>query len=333
MSGRAPRGVAVAGLGRAGTEIVKAVGTMPGLRLVAGVVHSPAKAGQDVGTLAGIDPLGVAATDDLERVLADPRVDAVLHGGLGDPAAVATFVGRCAERGKDAITVSGLVHPRTALDADRWATLRRQAEQGGARIVGTGFNPGFILDVLPVAWGSVVNAIEYVEAIRVSEIRSWGAGIMDELGVGCPVEDVVDRSALSVAESLWVIVDGLGLEVDEVHETVEPYPSGRTRVHHDRTIEPGQSAGFVRRATATRDGRKVAEVAWSAVLELGPEDGIAETARLAIRGDSEVEAEARGTFFGDPYPATAARAVRAVEALALLPPGVYRPDQLPLGAS
>ncbi len=305
---------------------------MPGLRLVAGLVHTPTKAGVDVGTLVGIEPLGVAATDDLERVLADPQVDAVIHGGLGDAAAVAAFVGRCAERGKDAITVSGLVHPRTALGEAAWQRLRVQAERGGGRIVGTGFNPGFILDVLPVAWGSVVNDIRHVEAVRVSEIRSWGAGILDEIGVGQPVDAVVDRSALSVAESLAVIVDGLALDVDEVHETVEPFPSGRVRRHGDRVIGPEQSAGFVRRAVGVRDGRIVAEVSWTAVLELGPEDGIAETARLGIRGDSVVEAEARGTFFGDPYPATAARAVRAVAPLALLPPGVYRPDQLPLGA-
>ncbi|MFA4928874.1 MAG: hypothetical protein WC558_10180, partial [Patulibacter sp.] len=53
-----------------------------------------------------------------------------------------------------------------------------------------------------------------------------------------------------------------------------------------------------------------------------------ETASLRIEGESVVEAEARGTFFGDPYPSTAARAVHSIGPLAAMPPGLYRPDQL-----
>lgn len=325
---RPPLDVAVVGLGRAGVELARAVTAVPHLRLAAGVVSTPAKVGVDVGRLTGTAENGVLATSDLDAVLRDPAIGCVLHAGLGDPSDVAAVLGRCADHGKDAITVSGLVHPRTALGPDGFERLRARAIAGGARLVGTGVNPGFVLDVLPVVWGSMVTQVRHVRAVRVSEIGAWGDGILAELGVGRPVAEVVDVSPLSVAESLAVIVDGLGLEIDAIDEQVRPIAAERRREHGGRAVEVGRCAGFRRIATATAGGTVVAEIEWIALLGMTPDDEHQETASLRIEGESVVEAEARGTFFGDPYPSTAARAVRSIGPLAAMPPGLYRPDQL-----
>ncbi|WP_320670500.1 hypothetical protein [Patulibacter defluvii] len=328
----APRRVAIVGTGRAGREIVRACALAPDVALAAAVVHDRGKLGRDLAQIAGLDAAtGVLATDDLDAVLADPAIDVVLHSGLGDPAAVAAVLGRCADHGKDAVTVSGLVHPGRALGEDGAAALAARAIAGGARLVGTGVNPGFVLDALPVMWGSMVAAPTAVHAQRVSEIRSWGRGILSEIGLGRPVDEVVDVSPLSVAESLAVVVDGLGLAVDEIAETVAPIPAIGRRSHGDLVVEAGRSAGFRRIASAVRDGHAVASIEWIALFCIAPEDGVEERARLRIVGETEVEADARGTFFGDPYPSTAARAVHAAIALRDLPPGLYRPDQLPVG--
>jgi hypothetical protein len=323
--------VAVVGIGRAGSEIVKAVATKRELRLVAGVVRDTAKVGSDVGELAGIRTLGVEATADLDSVLARPDIEVVLHAGLGSAEHVAALIGRIAARGKDTVTVSGLVHPLTALGPERYARLRAAAVGGGARVVGTGVNPGFLLDTLPVAWGSMVTAPSRIHALRVSEIQEWGPGILDELSVGVPIELAEDRSPLSLAESLAVIVDGLGLVVDSFEEQVEPITSTHRRVARGRVVEPGTVAGFRRRAVARRGAGIAVEVEWVALFCIGDEDGVCETASVQIEGDTVIQAEARGTFFGNPYPSTAARAVRAIAPLRVLPPGIYRPDQLAIG--
>jgi len=326
--GRTPIDVAVVGLGRAGVELARAVAADPFLRLAAGVVQSPEKVDVDVGRLTGTAETGVLATADLDAVLRDPAIGCVLHAGLGDPSDVAAVLGRCADHGKDAITVSGLVHPLTALGPVGYERLRSRAIDGGARLVGTGVNPGFVLDVLPVVWGSMVTQVRHVRAVRVSEIGAWGDGILAELGVGRPVAEVVDSSPLSVAESLAVIVDGLGLDVDAIDEQVRPIAADRRREHGTRAVDVGRCAGFRRLATATLRGTVVAEIEWVALLGMTADDEHQETASLRIEGESVVEAEARGTFFGDPYPSTAARAVHSIGPLAAMPPGLYRPDQL-----
>lgn len=323
--------VAVFGTGRAGTEIVRACLERSDLELVAGVTVTPAKEGADLGSLTIGRPLGIPVTADLDTVLARSDVDVVLHTGLGAPIEVADVLGRCADAGKDAITVAGLVHPRTALGAEGADELDRRARAGGGRVVGTGVNPGFLLDALPATWGSMVARVDRVHARRVSDIRNWGQGVLDEeIGVGRPPEEVEGNAALSLDESLALVADALSLRIDATEDLHEPVIAPTPREHGGRRVAPGQTVGFRRRSVGSRAGVPVIEIEWIAIFCLDPEhDGFEESASVVVEGDSTIEATARGTFSGDPYPSTAARALNAIGPLASLPPGLYRPDQLP----
>ncbi|WP_259313015.1 hypothetical protein [Capillimicrobium parvum] len=324
-------GVAVYGTGRAGTEIVRACGLRPDVRVVAGIAATKAKEGADLGAVTVGAPLGVEVTCDLEGVLARPDVDVVLHAGIGTPPEVASLLGRCADAGKDAITVAGLVHPPTALGAEGAAALHGRARDGGARVVGTGVNPGFLLDALPAVWGSMVGRVDRLHARRVGDIRHWGAGALDgEVGLGRPPEEVRGNRALSLDESLALVAEALDLRFDRTEDLHEALPAPNVREHGGRRVAPGRTMGFRRRSIGRRGGDVLAEIEWIAIFCLDPaRDGVEEAATLRIEGDSNVEASASGTFFGDPYPSTAARAVNAIGPLRSLPPGLYRPDELP----
>ena len=100
-------------------------------------------------------------------------------------------------------------------------------------------------------------------------------------------------------------------------------------INHE-AAEPGTTAGFRKRSVGFRDGEPVVEIEWWGVFRIDPEvDGFTEAVRLKIEGDSTIETEARGSFFGDPTFVTAAKALNIVTPLRSLPPGVYRPDQVP----
>ncbi|MGH2945022.1 MAG: hypothetical protein ACRDPC_01920 [Solirubrobacteraceae bacterium] len=331
MSGAPEVGIAVYGTGRAGTEIVRACSLRPRLRLVAGVAVSSAKEGADLGAVTVGEPSGVPVTCDFDAVLARSDVDVLVHAGLGDPHEVAAVLGRSADAGKDAVTVSGLVHPPTALGHDGAARLDARARSGGARLVGTGVNPGFLLDALPAAWATMIARVDRVHARRVSDIRHWGGGVLDEeVGVGRPTEAVAGNRALSLDQSLALIADSLSLELDRVEDVHEAVPAPNRRKYGGRSVARGETVGFRRRSLGYRSGELVAEIEWLAIFCLDPaEDGAEESATLRIDGDSRVEASCGGTFFGDPYPSTAARAVNVIQPLRELPPGLYRPDQIP----
>ncbi|NLT04814.1 MAG: hypothetical protein GXY03_00745 [Solirubrobacterales bacterium] len=329
---RRPARAAVFGTGRSGTEIVRAAALRDDVELVGGVTVSPEKAGADLGELTVGERLGIEVVADLDGLLARADVDVVLHTGVGSNAERAAVLGRCAAAGKDAITVAGMVHPPTAIGAAAAAELDRTAREGGGRIVGTGVNPGLLLDTLPALLGSMATRIDHIHARRVSDIRNWGAGALDtEVGLGLAPEEIRGAAGLALDESLALIGDALGLGLDRIEDVHEPLPAPTAREHAGRRVEVGANNGFRRRALGHRGGAVVAEVEWFAVFCLDPDvDGETDSATVTVTGDATVESSATGTFCGDPYPSTAARALAAIGPLASMPPGLYRPDQIPL---
>jgi hypothetical protein len=326
-----PVRAAVFGTGRIGREVIKGCAEDPGIDVVAAVVTDPAKDGADVGKLAGMPPTGVTATTDLESVLGRPDVDLVFYCGLGDPPAVAEHLGHFAERGKDVITLTGMIHPVAALGEDGAARLHRRAVAGGARVVGAGWNPGFLLDVLPVVWGTSCVRIDRVFAQRVAEMRDWGAGVHEECGIGLPPDQVEDTDSNPLHESVALIADALDIKLDRIDNMHEPYVSSVVREHVGRRVEAGRNAGFHKRSVGISGGHPLIEIEMYGVFCIDPSvDSVAEGAKVVVEGDSTIETEARGNWFGDSYPVTAAKAIRAVRPLATLAPGLYRPDQLPL---
>lgn len=330
-SSRSSVRAALFGTGRIGTEVVRGIRRRPEIELVAAVAVTPEKEGSDLGEVTIGERLGVSVTRDLDRVLRRDDVDVVLHAGLGTPQQVGRFLGHCADAGKDAITVSGLVHPEVALGSEAAQDLHDRACRGQARLVGTGVNPGFVLDSLPAMWGSMVSKVDRVFARRVSEIRQWGEGVLEsEVQLGQPVDQSRANRSFSLNESLAVIVDALGLSVDRTEDIHEPLAALTPRSYGHWSVAAGATVGFRRRSVAYCEDCVIAAVEWTAIFCIDPAvDGTKEEATLRIEGDANVEASATGTFCGDPYPSTAARAINAIAPLLTLPPGLYRPDALP----
>jgi 2,4-diaminopentanoate dehydrogenase len=322
---------AVYGTGRIGREVIKGCLAADDIALVGAVVTDPAKIGKDVGQLAGMPLCGVVASADLEALLNRDDVDLVFYCGLGDPLEVAERLGHIAAAGKDVITVTGLIHPRLALGEDGARQLADSAVRGGARIVGGGWNPGFVLDVLPVVYASSVVRVDRIEARRVAEMREWGAGVHDECGIGLPPEQVTDTNSNPLHESVALIADGVGIALDRIESTHQPWVSSRRREHKGRVVEPGRNAGFHKRSVGIRNGKPVIEVEMIAVFDIdAADDRITEGATITVEGESTVRAEVSGDWFGDSYPVTAAKLIRMAGPLRTLPPGLYRPDQLPV---
>ena len=322
--------VAVFGTGKLGKAIIRGSLNLEMIDVVGAIVVDPEKHGRDLGEIAGVGELGVRATTDLDEVLRRDDVDAIIFAGLGDAQRQAELLGRFADAGKDGITVNGLVHPTTALGEEGARALAERAVAGRARIVASGWNPGFALDVLPAVWGSLCTSFTYVHALRIAEASEWGPGILDECRFGFPPEESPPEKPVSMGEPLAVVGDALGITFDHTEDLHEPYVSPNRREFEGRVIEPGTIAGFRKRSVGFRDGDLVVEVEWWGVFCIDPEvDGFTEAVRLKLEGDSTIEVEARGSFFGDPTLVTAAKALNIVTPLRSLPPGVYRPDQVP----
>ena len=132
-------GAAIWSTGHGGRVIVEAGLTRPWLVFRGGITYDPAKDGLDLGEACGLDVgLDAPVSMDVDAILGRPDIDVVFYAGLGTPTEVAAACLRANRAGKDAITISGLVHPKTILGDGAAAELDLAARAAGHRILGHG---------------------------------------------------------------------------------------------------------------------------------------------------------------------------------------------------
>src|SRR6478609_1817321 len=129
-----PYRVAVWSTGGIGSIAVRAVAENPDMELVGVWVHSAEKSGRDAGELVGLDKLGVAATNDVDALIA-LKPDCVVYAASGperDAAAVPDHV-RLLAAGINVVstTINRLIHPES-FEPDVWRNeLTAAAQEGG----------------------------------------------------------------------------------------------------------------------------------------------------------------------------------------------------------
>src|SRR5262249_46793381 len=155
------------GLGFIGREIAKAAQTSAELRLVGAVDANPSLVGQDLGELLGDPTIQLEVSRDLAAAFGRNRGGVVLHATgsrfpdvleqlLAVVKAGASIVSTCEE-----LAFPYLKYPKLA------AQLDQAAEKAGVSVLGTGVNPGFVLDRLPVTAGQACGPVRRITASRV----------------------------------------------------------------------------------------------------------------------------------------------------------------------
>jgi hypothetical protein len=153
--------------GFVGQEAIKGVLAHPDLELVGTWVHSPEKAGKDVGELCGIGRIGVTATNDVDELLA-LEADCVVYAPV---LASTNTVIRLLESGKNVVTPVGWIYPNAA--TPKLAELEAACRAGNSTLHGTGINPGGITERFPLAVSALCRNIRHVRAEEFSDIRNY----------------------------------------------------------------------------------------------------------------------------------------------------------------
>ncbi len=210
---------ATGGVGRAS---IAGIAAHPELELVGCWVHSADKVGQDAGTLAGIDALGVAATDDVDALLA-LDADCVMYSPvMADPA----LVQRILASGKNVVTPLNWFYPGKRDVAD----LEAACKAGGSTLHGTGIHPGGVTERFPLMVSALTSAITHVRAEEFSDIRTYGAPdvVGDIMLFGKTPEDAASSPMVhflgqGFQQSMDMIADEMGFRIDDEvraqHET------------------------------------------------------------------------------------------------------------------
>ncbi|MGQ9525485.1 MAG: NAD(P)H-dependent amine dehydrogenase family protein [Armatimonadota bacterium] len=316
------------GLGPIGCLMAEMVARREGLELVGAIDIDPEKVSRDVGDVAGLDrPLGVKVSDDAGAVLADTRPDVVLHSTGSYLREVWPQIEAVCTAGANLISTCEELSYPWVRNRDYAQMIDAAAKSHGVTVLGTGVNPGFIMDLMVITLTGLCREVTAVTARRVVNASERRLPLQQKIGAGLSVEEFMKRADaglvrhVGLPESVDMLAAGLGWELDRVEETIEPVVAKSLVVTRHTRVEPGHAAG-VRQVAVGWEG-EMRRVMLELEMYVGaPDPGD----HLYVEGDRHVGAHIRGVH-GDT--ATAAIAVNAVPFVQSAEPGLVSMKDLP----
>lgn len=224
------------GTGNVGRLALSELVANPAFELTGLVVSADEKVGRDAGELAGLDVVtGITATKDLDAALAT-NPDCAVYCAMGDnrmPQAMAD-VYKIAAAGINVVGTSpGVLQYPWGVMPDKYiGPLEEAARQGNSSIYINGVDPGFITDLIPLAFASTCASIEQVRCMEIADYATYdGATVMfDVMGFGQPLDEVpmlFQPGVLSVAWGCAIrqLAAGLNITLDSITESYEREPA------------------------------------------------------------------------------------------------------------
>ena len=230
MSNDAPIKVIQWATGTVGIHAVPGIVAHPDLELVGLWVHSDAKAGQDAGTLCGIDPVGVIATQDVDALLA-LDADVICYTASSDirPDAVVDDLCRMLAGGKNVVGTSfvPLLYPAAAGDGVL-ERLEAACQEGATSFYNSGIDPGFGNAGLAIHLAALCKEVDTIRMMEIVNYATWDNPftMFEIMGFGKP--DPSHSLLLSPGSTtlgwgavLELVAAGIGLHLDELIERHE----------------------------------------------------------------------------------------------------------------
>ena len=324
--------------GGVGVAAIRGVLEHPDLELAGCWVHSPEKAGKDVGEIIdgpGAEPLGVTATNSIDDILA-LDADAVVYAPLlPNPDEVAALL----RSGKNVVTPVGWIYPSER----QAAPLKAAALEGNATLHGTGIAPGGISEKFPLMFSIMSTGVTFVRAEEFSDLRTYeapdvvrhvmGFGEVPEKALSGPMQKLLDGGFI---QAVQMCVDKIGFRAEpkvrssqEIAVATAPIPSPIGE------IEPGQVAGRKFHWEALVDGEPVVRITVNWLLgednldpawTFGPEG---QRYEIEVRGNPDISVSIKGfqSEIGGQGPeygvvGTAAHCVNSIPAVCAAAPGI-----------
>ena len=248
------------GLGPIGAAVAREIAGRPGFKIVGGIDIDAAKVGRDLGDIVGLpNRIGMKVWGDAAAALKKlkphvvvlctsssmkpvmPQIEAVLRARV--PIVATT----------EELAYPGYTHIRQARQVDAWAKKAKVA------VLGTGVNPGFVMDTLPIALTATCQRVDRVTVNRIQDARNRRLPFQQKIGAGLTTEQFQKRvhdgsiKHVGFTESIAMIADSLGWTLDRISDHVEPKLAQVTISSEFLAVDPGYVCGII------QEGHRVSE--------------------------------------------------------------------------
>ncbi len=326
------------GLGAMGSGMARLMLEKAGLKIVAAVDERPDFVGKDLGDVLNVDKkLGIIVTNKPEEVLNKEDVDIVVIATTSWTKEQLPDLRKILKAGINCISIAEEMSDPEAQNPDVSKELDALAKEHAVSILGTGVNPGYVLDLLVVILTGGNHRVDRIEASRVNDLSPYGPTVMKTQGVGTTPEEfragVADGSIVGhvgFPESIHMISQALGLGVDRIEENREPIISKVYRETPHVKVEPGMVAGCAHIGIGYRGDQEVVKLIHPQQIHPHLEDQ--DTGDyINIYGKPEIHMAIKPEVAGGV--ATMGIAVNMIPHLVAATPGLKRMIDLPIPAA
>jgi hypothetical protein len=318
------------GLGPIGAAIVKQVAARPGFKIVGSIDIDPAKVGRDLGDVVGLHKrLGAKVSGDAGKALKSAKPDVVVLCTSSSikkvmPQIEAILAAKIAiVSTTEELSYPGYTHIRQARQ------IHALAKKAKVAVLGTGVNPGFAMDALPIALTAVCERVERVIVNRVQDARIRRLPFQQKIGAGLTTEQfqkkVDDGSVrhVGLTESIAMIADALGWRLDRITDDIQPKLASVTISSEFLAVDPGYVCGIIQDGVGYRNSEPAIKLHMEAYL------GSPETYdSVEIEGSPNLSMKMAGGIHGDI--ATASIIVNSIPKVLQAAPGLHTMRDLAL---
>jgi 4-hydroxy-tetrahydrodipicolinate reductase len=310
------------GLGPIGCAVARQVATRKGFKIAGGIDIDHSKVGQDLGDVIGIGrKLRVRVTNDATGALKHAKPDVVVLCTSSALRAVMPQVETILKAKVPIVsTTEELSYPvgRNRALAKRIDLLAKRAK---VAVLGTGVNPGFVMDALPITLTGVCERVDSIRIDRIQDASVRRLPFQQKIGSGLTTDQflkkVEDQSVrhVGLAESVTMIADALGWKLDRVTDDIKPKIAEHTVESEFLAVDPGYVCGIVQDGIGWKGGKPLITLHMEAYLG-APESYDS----VLIEGTPRVEQKIIGGVHGDI--ATASITVNSIPKVMAAPVGL-----------
>lgn len=320
------------GLGAMGGGMARLLDTKAGVESVAAIDADPNKKGKTMAELLEVKSQALVSDDVAAALKTEADVVIIATGSFTRE--VYPQIEQAANAKKNVICIAeemAFPHQQEPELADK---IHQLALANNVTVLGTGINPGFVLDLLIVAMTGVCYNVTEIKASRINDLSPFGPTVMKTQGVGSTLEEFnagVEAGTIvghvGFPESMAMIAAALGWKLDEIRQTKEPIIAKKYRETPHVKVEPGMVAGCRHIAYGIKDGKTLITLIHP--QQVRPENEGVETGDfIEIKGEPNINLAIQPEIPGGI--GTIALAVNSIPNVINSAPGLVNMTQLPV---
>jgi 4-hydroxy-tetrahydrodipicolinate reductase len=310
------------GLGPIGVMVARQLATRDGFRIVAAVDVDPSKVGCDVAQIAQLPrPLRVKVSPDAPKAIKQGKPQVAVLCTSSSLRIVQPQIEELLKARLPIVSTTEELSYPVRRNAAVAKAIHRRAAKAKVAVLGTGVNPGFVMDALPIALTATCERVGAIAVSRVQDARLRRLPFQQKIGAGLTLKQFEQEVAngsirhVGLAESISMVADALGWRLDAISDEVRPKIAGAPVSSEFIAVDPGDVSGIIQDGAGYRHGTAVITMHMEAYL--GAPEPYDE---VRITGVPNLTMRIPGGVHGDI--ATASLVVNSIPKVLSAPPGL-----------